>query len=160
MCSASRLAHWQLEAAPGARLQATELCGRSAKPCHSCQARGCRSTNGRVRRVPSPDRRVLVPRAAELGTAPCLQPRARPASRRCNVQQAPSTCAGTSTRGQRGKYGVPADPRLDPLALSHPSRRGSSFFGSPLPLLYFLCFHSVLLHIPSLPASLSMRLAD
>ncbi|EHK45746.1 hypothetical protein TRIATDRAFT_307773 [Trichoderma atroviride IMI 206040] len=58
----------------------------------------------------------------------------------CNLQQAPSTCAGTSTRGQRGKYGEPADPRLDPLALSHPSRRGSSFFGSPLPLLYFLCF--------------------
>lgn len=74
----------------------------------------------------------------------------------CNLQQAPSTCAGTSTRGQRGKYGVPADPRLDPLALSHPSRRGSSFLRIPstfalLPLLptasYYIS-HLCRLHCP------------
>lgn len=54
----------------------------------------------------APDSRVQVRRAASwVQRRPCRPGQARRRVR-CKLQQAPSTCAGTSTRGQRGKYGA------------------------------------------------------
>ncbi|UKZ95102.1 uncharacterized protein TrAFT101_009953 [Trichoderma asperellum] len=106
-----------------------------------------------MRRVPS----AGFPRTStpwrKLGTAPSLQARAAQASRPLQTAAGAKYLRRYQYQRTARQVRSAADPRLDPLALSHPSPRGSSFLGSPLAftlLLYFLPAFCCVSHLSQL----------